>query len=875
VLLHFERMARAEQAEPGVYAGTLLRYWQTLDHHGHHAQARALEDAQLEMWFAGLRDETRRSTARTDLMSWARGYYGARAHGARMEALHQRLAAALGQGDLVTLAMLRARIFNHRQLSRPAQALALTEAFAALAARHHPADERLRMGNVSERVGALAGVGRLADAFADGQELLAWQQAHTPTAHANLMRSAMNLASLCIQLADYDAAERYAQLSITAGSQAAAFNERHEALVAATSLAQARLLRGDAQGAEGVRQALQAWPAFDLGISSALFTLSRHTQRSGPAELQQWAQDTFQRLIATNTSALQPERAWPLYLQAVAHPPGAELALQPASEVLAYGLIGRDPSLAVLSHFALARHLAASQPEAAVWLYKRGARALQALREALPQGTASVQQAWLAEYEEDLRQFIGLLIDQGRLAEAEQAIEVLREEELQEFRRRSRGARLARSEAGAAVSFTLAEAQRNAALQPTEAAIQAASAQADRRADERLKWVERVQQPDTEADAALAQAAQAVRSLAQAATPAGRRAAEPPAVRLAPGLARLSFFVRPQAVEAVLQIGRRRYRLTLPHTERDINRTVQALRAELAKPNLQVPAAAQQLHRWLIQPLQHRLAGVQHLHVVPDAALRYVPFAALHDGQGYLALRHSVSLELSRAPGRAAGADRQPIRLRPTRPRMAAFGRTQPDAQHSALPGVQDELAVLGALRGAQVSQAVDAQFTAMALTQALEQMPQLVHLASHFVLDAAGEEASYLLLGDGSRMPLRELRTLPWAGVDLALLSACDSGLALDAPGSTAQGRELAGFAATLQAAGVRNVMATLWRIDDASTAQWMQAFYAPWQRAGAKAPLDARHLAQVQRDWLRRHAGTVLAHPHHWAAFSWMGPP
>jgi CHAT domain-containing protein len=150
---------------------------------------------------------------------------------------------------------------------------------------------------------------------------------------------------------------------------------------------------------------------------------------------------------------------------------------------------------------------------------------------------------------------------------------------------------------------------------------------------------------------------------------------------------------------------------------------------------------------------------------------------------------------------------------------------------------------------------------------------PAIVHLASHFTLDPEGEDKSYLLLGDGRHLSLTELRQLPWEGVQLALLSACDSAVAVDA----GSGRELVGFTTALRGAGVSNVVATLWRVSDGATAQWMEMFYA--RLAGHAKPalmpaLRPDMLAGTQRQWLRRHAGSPLAHPHYWAAFSWIGP-
>ena len=137
--------------------------------------------------------------------------------------------------------------------------------------------------------------------------------------------------------------------------------------------------------------------------------------------------------------------------------------------------------------------------------------------------------------------------------------------------------------------------------------------------------------------------------------------------------------------------------------------------------------------------------------------------------------------------------------------------------------------------------------------------------MASHFKLDPAAEDASYLLLGDGQHLSLTELAKLPWQGVQLAVLSACDSAVTLDG----GPGRELIGFASSLQRAGVAHVLATLWRVADGETARWMGLFYGQGRAAMPKAG----SVAIAQRAWLRRFAGQPLSHPHYWAGFTWLG--
>jgi CHAT domain-containing protein len=86
--------------------------------------------------------------------------------------------------------------------------------------------------------------------------------------------------------------------------------------------------------------------------------------------------------------------------------------------------------------------------------------------------------------------------------------------------------------------------------------------------------------------------------------------------------------------------------------------------------------------------------------------------------------------------------------------------------------------------------------------------------------------------------------------------------------------GRELVGFAPALLGAGVNNVIASLWRVSDGATADWMQTFYEERARRPRRSASPAT-LVQTQRRWLRVHAGSPLAHPHYWAAFSWIGSP
>jgi tetratricopeptide (TPR) repeat protein len=124
------------------------------------------------------------------------------------------------------------------------------------------------------------------------------------------------------------------------------------------------------------------------------------------------------------------------------------------------------------------------------------------------------------------------------------------------------------------------------------------------------------------------------------------------------------------------------------------------------------------------------------------------------------------------------------------------------------------------------------------------------------------------------------EVAELDLAGVDLATLSACHTGL-----GESAGGEGLLGLQRAFQEAGARTVLATMWEVDDEPARELMERFYANlWKKGMGR--LDALRDAQLwmlgrnpkgpslQRRGLKRPgdrepAQSRLDSPRHWAAF------
>jgi CHAT domain-containing protein/Flp pilus assembly protein TadD len=93
----------------------------------------------------------------------------------------------------------------------------------------------------------------------------------------------------------------------------------------------------------------------------------------------------------------------------------------------------------------------------------------------------------------------------------------------------------------------------------------------------------------------------------------------------------------------------------------------------------------------------------------------------------------------------------------------------------------------------------------------------------------------------DGGILTAEALAGLDLSGLELAVLSACETGL-----GEAAHGEGIFGLQRAFHLAGTRNVVASLWKVDDEATAALMALFYHHlWQEQ--RPPLEALRRAQL----------------------------
>lgn len=248
----------------------------------------------------------------------------------------------------------------------------------------------------------------------------------------------------------------------------------------------------------------------------------------------------------------------------------------------------------------------------------------------------------------------------------------------------------------------------------------------------------------------------------------------------------------------------------------DLAALVTEFRTVLQDPSRDPRQTAGRLYDVVVRPLEDELqgAGTRIIMLSLDGVLRYVPFAALYDGEKWLAERYPTSIHTEAAADKLhAGRPEGPVTAR-------AFGVTAEYPGFPALSAVPQE--IYGIVRNAGKDSTVqnagvidgearlDSEFTRDALSMGLASGAPVVHLASHFRLDPQSHENTVLLLGDGNTLSLREIRldpSLVFRGLDLLTLSACDT-----ATGSRrGKGSEVESFGMVVQRLGASAVLASL----------------------------------------------------------------
>ena len=551
----------------------------------------------------------------------------------------------------------------------------------------------------------------------------------------------------------------------------------------------------------------------------------------------------------------------------------------------------------------------AERPEAALYFAKVSVNKLQEARGFIDQLDRNLRECFLEVHQDRYRWLADLLMEMGRYPEAEQVLAMLKDFEFQEFTRSGDGGKsgdglaLSAPEKATYASYT---GLSNELLKANQVAAQLSSKPRSARTEEEVAQNREAQRMIAEARTAYRAHFEALKTEVQAlqqTAAAGDRSWETAADQSIAGLlAERGFGESTAALHAVVTPTRVHWLLSTPQLQRAIpveinqeqlQREIGQYRAALVGRDPTIAAKATELYRKIFAPVDAELKqlGIDTVLVSLDGSLRYVPLAALNDGHDWLARRYAFSS--FRDTQYLAASRRDPAEWE-----IAGFGvtqeaRTQSGNHFPPLPAVAGELeAIAGAASGiAEGSIMLDEKFDRASLENALFDGVPVIHIATHFKL-APDARDSVLLLGNGDELPLTTFQrdgTFSFTGVNLLALSACQTGVS-SAPNS---GSEVDSMGEVAQKAGAASVLASLWPVNDGSTARLMHAFYEN-KIAKGLSKIEALRQAQlafldgqIERDpaaegdrapTAEREGGPAAAatdwdHPYYWAAFLLMG--
>jgi CHAT domain-containing protein len=357
--------------------------------------------------------------------------------------------------------------------------------------------------------------------------------------------------------------------------------------------------------------------------------------------------------------------------------------------------------------------------------------------------------------------------------------------------------------------------------------------------------------------------------------------------------------------------------ITLPAAAA-IEALVHALRDPLTKNQNpeQIKASASQLSQAILQPAAARIALHKRLILVPDGALHLAPFAALPLGgepltntQQLLHLPSSSTLALLRerpdgstarpATSIAILADpifsandgrlqiiagqsprRSTAESRKGQPKSIAdiaYQRTMESEMdcdntppYCRLKHTRDEAsAIQSTFPAGRTRLALDTDANRQLATAAAMDQYAYLHVATHGIFNSNEPSLSGLLLSRVDRQGRATEGLLQLGDIfnlrlnsDLVVLSACETGR-----GTEIRGEGLVGMTRGFLYAGSQRVVASLWKVDDAATATFMQRFYSNLiteKQPPSQALRSTQLFMQSHKTW---------ASPFYWSAFVLQG--
>ncbi|PZV11339.1 MAG: hypothetical protein DCF20_19640 [Pseudanabaena sp.] len=468
----------------------------------------------------------------------------------------------------------------------------------------------------------------------------------------------------------------------------------------------------------------------------------------------------------------------------------------------------------------------AKRPELAILFYKQSINVREAIRKDIRKLDKDIQKSYLERVSSSYKRLADLLIQQGRIVEALQVLDLLKVQELEDYLKNIKGSD--RSAQGVRL------------LEPEKAM------------NDKLLAISFENSPEINS-----QLANKIQQL-----PKSEINKVPDYLQKIPqGTALLYPLILSDRIEIILfspntiPISR-----TDKISQKELETLVIDFRAALVdsgSEDYKEPAA--QLYKLLIKPIEAELIQAKATTILyaPDGILRYIPIAALYDGKQWLAEKYRISNLIAYSLfDFAPKLKTQPNIL------AGAFGGKAGEKKfgQNALPATLKEVQAIANSFQNSVT-LTENNFSRQAIESKFKNY-NILHLATHASFNIGRPENSFIIFGNGDKILLNEITDWQIPNIDLIVLSACQTGV-----GKLGDGVEILGFGYQVQKAGAKNAIASLWLVDDAGTQALMAAFYQELKKDNVTTT-EALQRAQVS---LIR--SSEFNHPKYWSAFFAIG--
>jgi len=266
-------------------------------------------------------------------------------------------------------------------------------------------------------------------------------------------------------------------------------------------------------------------------------------------------------------------------------------------------------------------------------------------------------------------------------------------------------------------------------------------------------------------------------------------------------------------------------------------------------------SVSKELYEAILAPVSNDIKA-KNLIVVPHGVLHKVPFGALTDGSNYMIDTYTISVLPS------ASVLEYVVKKR-KEGKEKALVLANPKTEHMPLGFAEVEGRMLESLFPSREAYYREKATETTAKRRASDF--NVIHFATHGEFNERQPMQSGLLLtrddeNDGY-LQVHEVFEMDLKNANLVTLSACETALS-----KIQGGDDLVGLSRGFIYAGTPSILATLWKVDDASTSKLMEIFYRNWKSGMSKA--EALRTAQEAMRGMKGYE-----HPFYWAPFIMIG--